>query len=407
MPTFHRHTLSNGLTVLAEANPGSHTAAVGFFVKAGTRDEDRAVMGVSHFLEHMMFKGSARRSADDVNREFDEIGANYNAYTSHEQTVYYAQVLPEYLPRAVDLLGDILRPALRDDDFEMERRVILEEISMYEDRPQWRLQDALLEDYFQHHPLSYRVLGTAQSIQQLSPEQMRQYFQERYGPENIVVAAAGRLDFDDFVRDVEHAAGHWQPGSASRRYDEPAPAAAQRSLVDPKLNRHHLAVMCPGPSAQDPRRYAARVLADVLGDSEGSRLYWALIDPGLADEADFDYTPYDRTGGYIAYASCDVDRAPEVEAKLLETIDRLGEAIDPDEVERVKNKLATQVTLQGESPGGRMRELGTRWLYLDSYATLEEELEQVMAVTVDDLHQLIQTYPFQPRAIVRLGPREV
>ena len=137
---FQQTTLPNGLTILAESSDDARTSAVGFFVKAGTRDEQLPVMGVSHFLEHMMFKGTARRTADDVNREFDEIGADYNAYTSHEKTVYYAHVLPEFLANAVDLLGDMLRPALREDDFSMEKNVILEEISMYEDRPQWRLQ---------------------------------------------------------------------------------------------------------------------------------------------------------------------------------------------------------------------------------------------------------------------------
>ena len=160
---FQKHTLPNGLTVLAEVAPEAHTAAVGFFVKAGARDETGELMGVSHFLEHMMFKGTARRTADDVNREFDEIGADYNAFTSHEQTVYYAHVLPEFLPRAVDLLGDMLRPALRTDDFDMEKNVILEEIGMYDDRPEWVLQDRLLEEYFRGHPLGYRVLRTRAS----------------------------------------------------------------------------------------------------------------------------------------------------------------------------------------------------------------------------------------------------
>lgn len=401
---FQHHTLDNGLTILAECNNDAHTAAVGFFVKAGTRDEDRSLMGVSHFLEHMMFKGTDRRSADDVNREFDEIGANYNAYTSHEQTVYYAQVLPEYLGRAVDLLGDMLRPALRGDDFDMEKNVILEEIGMYEDRPQWRLQDTLIEQYFQQHPLSYRVLGTQASIKALSAEQMRGYFSHRYSPENIVVSAAGRVDFDRLVQDAQRLAGFWEPTGATRQYDKPEPAAGEMSLHDAKLNRHYLAVMSAGPTAQDERRYAAKVLGDVIGDSDGSRLYWALIDPGLAEEAELSFSPYDRAGSYVAFASCDADKAEAVEAKLLEVMDGFGDNIEADEVERARNKLATAATLRGESPGGRMRDLGNRWLYLNSYAPLEEEIERIMAVTVDDLRDLIQAFPFQPRTIVRLGP---
>ncbi|MEX0886068.1 MAG: pitrilysin family protein [Phycisphaeraceae bacterium] len=402
--TFNRHTLANGLEIIAEVNDDAHTAAVGFFVRTGARDEDAPLMGVSHFLEHMVFKGTDRRTADDVNREFDEIGADYNAYTSHEQTVYYAQVLPEYLPRAIDLLGDILRPSLRDDDFNMEKNVILEEIGMYEDRPQWRLQDTLLEQYFQKHPLAFRVLGTNDTVGKLTPDEMRGYFGQRYSADNIIVSAAGKVDFDALVRDVERLAGHWQPSGAQRVFGEPAPFEHAHDMHDKRVTRHYIASLCPAPDAQDERRYAARVLADVVGDSEGSRIYWALIDPGLAEEADLAYLPYDRTGVYMAYASCDADKADAVEAKLVETIDRFADDIEPDEVERAKNKLATQATLQGENPGSRMRELGSRWQYLGSYAPLAEELERIMVVGPGDVRELAAAFPFHPRTTVRLGP---
>ncbi|MDX1682773.1 MAG: pitrilysin family protein, partial [Phycisphaeraceae bacterium] len=265
--TFEQTTLDNGLTVIAETRDHAHTAAVGFFVKAGARDEHPRQMGVSHFLEHMMFKGSDRRTADDVNREFDEMGADYNAYTSDEMTVYYARVLPEHLSHAVDLLGDMLRPALREADFEMEKKVILEEIGMYEDRPMWRLHDALMETHFGRHPLGHRVLGTSETVSALSAEQMRDYFQQRYGPDQITVAAAGAVDFDRLVADVEKAAGHWTPSGAQRDYLDPAPDAGELTLTDKAIEQHYFAVMTPGPSARDPQRYAARILADVLGDS--------------------------------------------------------------------------------------------------------------------------------------------
>ena len=403
---FHQHTLPNGLTIIAETNDEAHTAAAGFFVSAGARDEDQPIMGVSHFLEHMLFKGTDRRTADDVNREFDEIGANYNAYTSHEQTVYYAQVLPEYLGRALDLLGDILRPALREDDFEMEKQVILEEIGMYNDRPQWRLQDTLLESYFHGHPLGYRVLGTEQSIKDLNVQQMRDYFTHRYSPDNIVLAAAGKVDFDRFVADTSRLAGHWQPTGASRLYQPPQVAERQQVMHDAKVARHYLAMMSPAPTAQDPSRYAARVLADVLGDAEGSRLYWALVDPGLADEADLIYVPYDRTGAFVGFASCGPQDALAVERKMIETIDAFGPDITPEEVERAKNKLATLATVSGEKPGGRMRDLGNQWLYLGEYSPLEQELERLKAVKVDDVKQVLAEFPFKPRTIVKLGPGE-
>ena len=248
MPLDFKHTtLPNGLTVIAEINPDAHTSAVGFFVMTGARDEDPTLMGVSHFLEHMMFKGTARRSADDVNREFDDMGANYNAFTSHEQTVFYAQVLPEFTPRAVDLLGDILRPALREGDFSMEKNVILEEIGMYDDRPEWRLQDAMLEDYFGAHPLAHRVLGTVDSINRLSAQQMRDYFASRYSPDNIVVAAAGRVDWAALIQDVQRVTTAWSPTGTRRLHGRPEPREGQRAMADDKLSRHYTGVLCPGP----------------------------------------------------------------------------------------------------------------------------------------------------------------
>jgi len=404
MPNFHHHKLPNGLTLIAEQNDDAHTCAVGFFVKTGTRDEDKPVMGVSHFLEHMMFKGTSRRSADDVNREFDEIGANYNAFTSHEATVYYAQVLPEYLPRAIDLLGDMMRPALREEDFSMEKNVILEEISMYDDRPQWRLQDTLVEKFFGQHPLSYRVLGTADSIKALTADQMRTYFNQRYSPDNITVAAAGRIDFAKLIEEVSKITQSWAPTGVRRQYASPTALPLSESMTDAKVNRHYMAMMCPGPSAQDDRRYTAKVIADVLGDSEGSRLYWALIDPGLADEADFSFMPFDQTGSYFAFASCDPDRAAAVEEMLFKTLDNYADSIQLDEIERAKNKMATQATLAGEHPGGRMRGLGMQWTYQGEYRSMKEELNHIMAVTADDVKNLLRDMPFGPRTIVRMGP---
>ncbi len=409
MIQFHHTTLPNGLTLLAEADSDAHTAALGFFVRTGARDESPHVMGVSHYLEHMMFKGTARRSADDVNREFDELGANYNAFTSHEQTVYYAQVLPEFLASAADLLGDMLRPALREEDFTLEKNVILEEIGMYDDRPEWRLQDTLLETYFNGHPLGHRVLGTHQTVGDLTAAQMRDYFSQRYSPDNIIVAAAGQVDFDALVSQLTGLTAAWPPTDARREGGDPRPAAVQQRLTDDRVTRHYLAMLAPAPSAQDPQRYAAKVLADMLGDSDGSRLYWNLVDPGLAEEADFSFMPQDGSGAWFAFAACTPGRADAVEAKLLETLDQAASGdvpLEEDEVTRAKNKLATGATLQGERPLGRMMRLGSQWMYLDRYLPLEEDLEALMAVTRHDLRSLLAAYPFQPRTIVRLGRGE-
>ncbi len=175
-------------------------------------------------------------------------------------------------------------------------------------------------------------------------------------------------------------------------------------MRDEKVTRHYIGLLCPAPSAQDDDRYAAKVLADVLGDSEGSRVYWALVEPGLADEADFSFMPQDRLGCYLGYASCDPARAEQVEDVLIKTINSAVDNITDAEVERAKNKLATSATLQGESPRGRMTSIGSAWSYLGEYLPLEEELARVMAVTADDLRRLVADPPFSPKTVLRLGP---
>ncbi|HRJ50848.1 MAG TPA: pitrilysin family protein, partial [Phycisphaerales bacterium] len=184
---FQHATLPNGLTIVAEVDPSAHTAAAGYFVKTGARDEDPSVMGVSHFLEHMMFKGTHDLSADDVNRAFDDRGAKNNAYTTNEMTCFYAHCLPEHLPTINQLLGRMLRPALRESDFDTEKGVILEEIAMYRDNPFWVLYEESVERYYTGHGLGQRVLGTTRTITDLSRDQMLAYFSSRYSPDNMAV----------------------------------------------------------------------------------------------------------------------------------------------------------------------------------------------------------------------------
>src|SRR6516225_6987786 len=166
--------------MIGETSPSARSVALGFFVRTGARDETTDVSGVTHFLEHMVFKGTPRRTALEVNRDFDRIGAQYNAFTSEEHTVFYAAILPEYLPQAVDILADILRPSLRVEDFDMEKKVIIEEIGMYDDQPLWSAYDHAKQLYFAEHPLGKSILGTVQSIEALKRDQMDAYFRRRY-----------------------------------------------------------------------------------------------------------------------------------------------------------------------------------------------------------------------------------
>src|SRR5260370_26773711 len=213
---FHTDVLPNGLRIVGETNPSARSVALGFWVRTGARDETPDLSGVTHFLEHMIFKGTERRDAFAVNRDLDRIGASPNAFTSEENTVFHASVLPEYLPRAVDVLSDILRPSLRVEDFDMEKKVIIEEIGKYEDQPGWLAFDHARKLFFGEHRLGNSVLGTAASVGALTRQQMYDYFRRRYVAPNITVAVAGAFHWDALLQLVRQHSGGWESGPVGR-----------------------------------------------------------------------------------------------------------------------------------------------------------------------------------------------
>ncbi len=402
---FHHHQLSNGLDIIAEINPDSHSFAAGFFVKTGSRDESAEINGVSHFLEHMMFKGSTKYTWEDVNRIFDEMGARYNAFTTQEMTAYYANVLPEFTEGAIEHLSHLLRPAIRVEDFTNEKKVILEEIAMYLDDPGHRLWEKLMETHFGNHPLSQSILGPAEVVQKLERDQMVDYFSHRYGPRNMVLAVTGQMDFEQVVKWTEKYCGSWAPVDAPRKQPQPIYKPQKQALTDPKLNRQYTMAMTPGPSAQDERRFAARVLSDVIGDSDGSRLYWALVDNAIAEDADFSFYPHDNCGSFFIALTTSPDRTEQALDIALKELEKVKHDLNDDEVERAKNKISSSIVLSGEIPSGRMRSIGGMWIYNHEYRSLEQDIETLNAITPDTLRQLMKDFPFDPMTIVTMGPK--
>jgi predicted Zn-dependent peptidase len=402
--TFKHTTLSNGLTVIGEILPSAHTAAIGFFVKTGARDETAVVMGVSHFLEHMMFKGTETRTAEDVDRQFDEIGANHNAFTSSEMTAFYAHCLPEHLTKAEEVLSDIMRPSLRQEDFDQEKLVILEEIAMYQDNPFWVLYERAIEEYYDEHPLGHRVLGTPETIRNLKRDQMLSYFQQRYSADNTIVALAGNVDFDAMVERIAQHCGHWQRTDASREYPKEAHQPKEVTIEMPNVTRHYLLLISTAPSMADERRYAQAMLMHILGDHDGSRLYWALVDTGLAEEAQAQYDGRDGTGDALVFCMCDPVDAEKVHAIAIEQMNGLADSLTEDDLVRARSKIATAVTLHGELPAGRMKRLGRQWTYDGEYRSLEDELAKINAVTLSDLRAVSEAFPLRPVITASLRP---
>ncbi len=402
---FREQRLDNGLEIVAECNPRAYSAAMAFFVKAGSRDEQAENSGVSHFLEHMAFKGTAKRTAADVNRQLDELTANSNAFTSEEQTVYYATLLPEYQEAVLELSADIMRPTLRDDDFRTEKQVILEEIAKYEDQPPFGAHEKCMAAHFGEHPLARSVLGTVESVGGLSREQMREYFERRYSPGNMVLAASGRIDFDRLVEQAQRYCGDWPAFSTSREAPPPPDHTGLKVIHNSQARQQYVVQIANGPAAEDKDRFAARLLASVVGDDGGSRFFWALVDTGLADYAAID--PYDFQGAGIFMTSlCGL---PEATAENLRRMREIVDEVQQDgiteaELEQAKNKICSHVVLTSERPGNRLFSVGGNWIQRREYRTVRQEVDALRAVTLNDVNALLTRYPLSRVTTVAVGP---
>ena len=411
MPEFRQATLSNGLRIVAEIDRRGYSAAVGYFVRAGSRDEVDVESGLSHFLEHMMFKATSRRTAADVNRELDELGGQSNAYTTEEQTVYYATVLPKFQDRILDLLSDMLSPALEEDEFQTERQVILEEIAKYEDQPPFGAFERAMELHFGPRGLGRRVLGTTQSIEAMSAAAMRDYFHRRYRPENIVLAATGNVDFDGLVATVEEKTSSWKSRPLSEiPVTDNLQTPPQGITLDPALevadaHQAYLVRLAPGPSMSSDDRFAVRILASIIGDEGGSRLFWELIDTGRAEVATVWPQEFSDQGGWFTYMIC----APEDLAANQQLIDEVlrqtrGRGIDPEELQQAVNKATAGCIMQSERPSNRLFGLGSRWLTNREYFSTDDLLDRFRKLDIDTINRAAQQYLGTPSTDVHAAP---
>ncbi len=404
---YREHQLANGLRILAEVNDRAHTSAFGFFVRAGARDESAEISGVSHFLEHMVFKGTPRRTAAEVNLLLDEIGSNSNARTSEESTIYHASVLPEFQSDVVELLSDLMRPSLRVEDFEMEKQVIIEEIKMYADQPPYGGYERIMEEFFGTHPLGLSVLGTEASVGGMSAAQMMQYFETLYSPSNMALAAAGKIDFDRLVEETEKCCGHWPRLSTNRLMSKPAYRRGFVTMPEPNSTQQYILQLAPGPSANDELRFAARVMSAVIGDDGGSRMYWDFLDNGLADSAGMGGYEYDECGAIMTFICCEPDEAQANLQRLLKLQRTVREAgITQKELDLAKRKIASAIVLGSERTENRMFSVGTQWLTQRPFRTVAEVAADYEAVTLEQIHEAIRQYSLEETMTVVVGPCE-
>lgn len=402
---FHNTQLDNGLQIIAELNPHAHSVAIGYFVRTGSRDEVMPVSGVSHFLEHMAFKGNEKYTADDVNRIFDEIGANYNASTSEEITLYYGSFLPEYIGTAMELLSTLIYPSLRQEDFDMEKKVILEEIGMYDDLHSFTAYEKVMQAHFQGHPLGQSILGSVQSITDLTSEQMRAYHAKQYTAGNLTLAIAGNADWDQVLELASQFCAQWPAGTTDRPTDEAQPAPSTQTIIEKPIQQQHIMQLGPAPAAKDPLRLAAELLSVIIGDDSNSRMFWTLVDPGLAESAELGFNEYDGSGTWLTYLCSD----PELIQSNLELIQNIynevnTNGITQEELDRAKNKIASRLVLRSERPMGRLSSLGGNWVYRQEYVSVENDLKLLNSVSVESIQELLEKYPLGHSTTAAVGP---
>ncbi len=405
MKHFSVHQFENGLTVLLEFMPEAVSTAVGFVVQTGARDEAQRFDGVSHFLEHMMFKGTANRTWQDINSEFDQMGARYNAFTAWEETCYYAWVLNEAVPRALNLLSDMLASALPEHEFVTEKKVILEEIARYRDMPEHEVFENALKTAYGKHRLASNVLGSPNTIKKLTRDQMAGYFQARYVPNNITLIACGRIDEASFIKDVEQLWGTRQGSRATRRPDPPRFQTGKKIVYRAKQARQQLVLLWPMLPVSDRRGVAASLLGSILGDDQNSRLYWALKHTALAEDAGGGFWGFSDAGLMVANASCDPDKAERVCGIMRAEAKKLKKGIKPVELQRVKNRARTALVFAAETPFNRFNQLLQQWMLRRELLTPQEMLARVNEVEMNDLYELLEEYPLDgPGVMSALGP---
>ena len=415
--TVHRSILRSGVRVLTEHVPGAQSASVSFSVAVGSRDETNGHFGSTHFLEHLLFKGTKRRTALDIAIAFDSVGGSSNASTGKEHTSYYARVQDKALPLAVDVIADMLTSSLIDaTEFENERTVILEELAMNDDDPQDVAHEAFSEAVLGDHELGRPIGGNKETIGAVSRDAVWQHYQQNYRPQDLVVAAAGGVKHSDFVALVEKelTAAGWDLGLAAepvaRRNNEQAKITRGKPLqvIKRPIAQANILVGMPGIIGNDPRRYAMGILNTVLGGGMSSRLFQEIREKrGLA------YSVYSFNQGYSdastfgLYAGCSPAKSEQVTRLMLDEFEKIAQsAITTDELELAIGNISGGLALKFESSQARMSRLIGSEMSTGEFFDLDETIERFSAVTVDQVQALVQDLLLGERTIVAVGDVE-
>jgi predicted Zn-dependent peptidase len=409
-----RTVLPGGLRVVTEQMPGVRSVSFGIWVGVGSRDETPKQMGAAHYLEHALFKGTARREALDISSPIDAVGGEMNAFTAKEYTCYYARVLDDDLPLAVDIVSDIVTSALiRDVDVEAERGVIFEEIAMRDDDPSDLVHDEFAAALWGDTPLGRSILGTQGTIEALTPTNVRAFYRRRYTADNMVVAVAGNVEHTAVVRmvrkafDTAGALGPAERGPAAIRGSHPGRRhTGQVKVVGKRTEQANIVLGVPGLPRDDDRRFALGVLSAALGGGMSSRLFQEVREKrGLAYSVYSFASHYADSGQFGVYAGCLPSKIDEVLALCRDQLAQVSAAgITDDEIARGKGQLRGSVVLGLEDTGSRMTRIGKSELVTGELLAIDEILRRIESVTPDDVRAVAATLLAVPISLAVIGP---
>jgi len=399
-------TLPNGLRVISQDMPSVRSIAIGCWVDTGSRDETAAEAGASHFLEHLLFKGSERWSARAISDAFDAIGARHNAFTSKEYTCYWARMRDADLPLGVEILGEMLQhPAFRPEEIDSERHVVLEEINMNEDDPTDVAHEQFITALWHGHSLAPPILGTKDSITAMSRDVIAGYWGRRYSPTSVVVAVAGRVDHEALVELVAEHIGNWE-GTAPSRLAAPPSTEAGVAVRRRDTEQAHLVIGSPALSRSDERRFALTVADHVLGGGMSSRLFHEIRETrGLAYAVHSFRLPFQDAGATAVYVGTTPNQAVEVLGLVRSEYDKLIEyGLTDEELERAKGHVKGSLAISLEDANSRMNRIGRNELTGIEHLTVDEIVERVGAVTEADVIDVARAAYGGPYVIGAVGP---
>lgn len=397
-------TLKNGLRVVTEQIPAYRSVSLGIWVKTGSRMESAANNGISHFIEHMLFKGTKRHSAKDIAELFDGIGGNVNAFTAKEYTCYYAKVLDQHLPIAVDALADMFFNSTFDPgELDKERNVILEEIAMYDDTPDDLVHDLIAKAAYKDNALGYSILGDQSNLKAMQPDHLRQYMKEHYTVDNTVIALAGNID-ESVGELLDRHFGSFQ-NTGSTKAPEPPRFTGEALFHAKKTEQNHICLALPGCSLNDPMLYPMILLNNIVGGGMSSYLFQEIREKrGLAYSVYSYHTAHLDSGLFTIYMGTAPKQTREVLDVTMEVLHNVAEhGLTEEELNKGKEQLKGSFILSLESTSSRMNRLGKNELMLGKHDTLDEILHRIQSVTREDILALIKRLFAQPFALAMVG----